>query len=296
MDRYDFLVVGAGYVGQRLAQALAADGTVGAVVSRTDSARDLVAVGIDARARNLDDPSCAPLPPARCVLYLVPPPDDGRTDARLRRALDRLSAPVRLVYLSTTAVYGSTGGERVDEDTPPAPHADRGHRRLDAERQVAADARRRGYAATVVRVPGIYGPGRLSLDRLRRGDPVLTEADAGLTNRIHVDDLVEAMRLAASHPAAAGRLYNVTDGAPCSTSEHLRRVAALAGLPTPPTVSRAEAAGRIPAGFLAYLDESRRVDGARICRELGFVARYANPVDGIRASLAETGTGRAARS
>ena len=124
---------------------------------------------------------------------------------------------------------------------------------------------------------------------------MLADDEAGLTNRIHVTDLVTALVLVAQHPDAARRIYNVTDGAPSSTSAHFRRIAQIAGLPPPPIVSRREAVGRISSAFLSYLDESRRLDGSRLVNELGFQLRYADPDEGIRASLPDQ-TGRATKS
>jgi nucleoside-diphosphate-sugar epimerase len=133
-------------------------------------------------------------------------------------------------------------------------------------------------------VPGIYGPGRLPIERLRRGEPVLDAADAGAGNRIHVDDLVAACRLVMAAPHAAG-IYNVGDGNHASTSEYFTRVADLAGLPVPPGIPLAEAHNQISAQMLSFLTESRRVAIDRIRRELGFSPRYADLDAGIRASL-----------
>ena len=289
------VIAGAGYVGRSLAQRLKTHGRVTAVVSRATSAARLAEEGIPACVYDLDGDDTPRIERADCVIYLVPPPASGATDPRIARWLRTTPTPRRLVYLSTTAVYGDTGGRSVDEEAPATPTSARGQRRLDAEQQVQSAAQQHGFEWTILRVPGIYGPGRLPLERLQRGEPVLAAADAGLTNRIHVEDLVTALDLAATHPAAAQRVYNVTDGAPCSTSEHFRRVALLAGLPAPPTVRRQDAEGVLSAAFLSYLDESRALDGRRIERELGFRARYANPLDGIRASLPAQ-TGRAERS
>ena len=292
----NYLIAGAGYVGRRLALQLQASGTVGTVVASQASGAARRAEGLAVAVWDLDTPDSPP-PPLRAerLLYLIPPPTRGTEDPRLARWLAQMPAPRRCVYLSTTAVYGDTGGAMVDEDAPTQPRSERGQRRVAAEQQVRAYAQHHNIEWTILRVPGIYGPDRLPLDRLARGEPVLTAADAGLTNRIHVDDLVSALTLLATHPRAAGRIYNVTDGAPSSTSEHFMRVAAIAGLPPPATVPRAEAAGRITPAFLAYLDESRRLDGTRLTRELGFRPRYADPNEGIRASLAAQ-TGRADKS
>lgn len=293
MEQVKQLIVGAGYVGQRLAKRLQATASVHAVVASLASAESLRAQRIAATAWNLDLPERADVPPRPQILtYLVAPPLQGTQDPRLLRCLDAVQPLERLVYLSTTAVYGDVGGAVVDEETPPAPSSGRGIRRLAAEQAVRAFAESLGIAWVILRVPGIYGPGRLPLDRLARGEPLLAPADAGMTNRIHVDDLVTALHLVAEHPQAAGRIYNVSDGAPCSTSEHFQRVAQIAGLPPPPVVTRAEAEGRISPAFLAYLDESRRLDTSRIRTELGFVPHYADPAEGIRASLPRQ-TGRA---
>jgi nucleoside-diphosphate-sugar epimerase len=293
MERVNQLIVGAGYVGQRLARHLQTAARVHAVVGRVASAESLRAQGIPATAWNLDLPDRVEVPQSPQILtYLVAPPLQGTHDPRLLRCLDAVQPLERLVYLSTTAVYGDVGGAVVDEATPPMPSSERGLRRLAAEHAVRAFAESHGIAWVILRVPGIYGPGRLPLDRLARGEPVLAPADAGMTNRIHVDDLVTALQLVADHPQAAGRIYNVSDGAPCSTSEHFQRVARIAGLPPPAVVTRAEAEGRISPAFLAYLDESRRLDSSRIRTELGFQPRYADPTEGIRASL-PVQTGRA---
>jgi nucleoside-diphosphate-sugar epimerase len=295
MDSVNFLIVGAGYVGRALGLQLQRLGSVVGVVSRESSARTLQDAGLTARVCDLDAVDAPCSHPADRVIYLVPPPASGSTDPRLAQWLARMARPRRFVYLSTTAVYGTTGGGTVDEASPTAPSSARGQRRLDAETQVRRAADAQGFEWTILRVPGIYGPERLPLERLRRGEPVLADEDAGLTNRIHVEDLVTALRLTATHPAAAGRIYNVSDGAPCSTSAHFRRVARWAGLPEPPTVRRQAAEGLLSPAFLAYLDESRALDSRRIERELGFRARYANPDEGIRASLSAQ-TGRADRS
>jgi nucleoside-diphosphate-sugar epimerase len=295
METQNVVIVGAGYVGRELALRLKTHCRVTAVVSREASAAALAEEGLPACVYDLDSGDTPLTARADGVIYLVPPPAHGTTDPRLARWLRTSPPPRRFVYLSTTAVYGDTGGRSVDEDAPTAPGSARGQRRLDAEQQVQSAAQHHGFEWTIVRVPGIYGPGRLPLERLQKGEPVLAAVEAGLTNRIHVEDLVTALVLAVTHPAAARRVYNVTDGAPCSTSEHFRRVALMAGLPEPPTVRRQDADGVLSAAFLAYLDESRALDGRRIERELGFRPRYANPLDGIRASLPAQ-TGRADRS
>lgn len=283
-----FLVVGCGYVGTRLATRLLAEAPVVALTRSAASAAALVAGGLDAAAWDLDGAAPAPalLAKAATVFYLTPPPSTGSADPRLAQFLAGLpTPPVRLVYLSTTGVYGDAGGEVVDEDSPLHPTTDRAQRRADAEARVRAYATERGVPVTILRVPGIYGPGRLPLERLRRGEPVIRHAEAGYSNRIHVDDLVEALLLCATVPIAMGRTYNVTDGNSATMTEYFERVAALAGLPAPMLITRAEAEARLSPGLMSFLAESRRIDSSRIRRELGFSPRFADLRLGILSCL-----------
>jgi nucleoside-diphosphate-sugar epimerase len=284
----DFVIVGCGYVGQRLARAL--PGAVRALTGSSASAARLRASGIDAQACDLDAlQAAAPLPVAtadRILIYLAPPPGDGPTDSRLRRMLGALDGkPSRIVYMSTTGVYGDAAGASVDESRPPRPTSDRARARLDAETALRDFCGEQGVEWVVLRVPGIYGPGRLPLERIRRGDPVITEEQAGPGNRIHVDDLVSVCVAAATLPAAANRLYNAGDGNHASSTAYFRLVARLAGLPEPPAVSRDEAARRLSPATWSFLAESRRVDTTRMRQELRVPLRYVDLEEGIRASL-----------
>ncbi|MBI1752691.1 MAG: NAD-dependent epimerase/dehydratase family protein [Acidobacteria bacterium] len=286
------LIVGCGYVGTRLARRLRGEGPLLGLVRRRAAADALLGQGIPALAADLEYEAAAVslgLPTTlRAVAYLVPPSGPGAEDRCLARFLEAIedAAPGVFLYVSTTGVYGDTGGAAVDEESPVAPREDRSRQRLDAEQQIAHWCEVRDLRAVTVRVPAIYGPHRLPLDRLRRGEPVLREEDSGPGNRIHVDDLVEACAAALERPVAGP--FNLTDGTPESMTAFNRRVAALAGLPWPPEVTWTEAEGLISPGLLAFLRESRLV-ATRRREELGWSPRYVNPDDGIRASLAEMG-------
>ncbi len=282
-----FTLIGCGYTGQRIALRLS--GQVQAFTGSQASARALHALGIEAQAWDLDRDAPAARRPCvanAAVLYLAPPPPDGETDTRLRACLAALDGqPARFLYLSTTGVYGDAGGATVTEDTPPKPSTRRARARVDAERTLRDWCDRRGVDWSILRVPGIYGPGRLPLERLRRGDPVLREDEAGPGNRIHVDDLATVCIAAATSPRAARRIYNVGDGGHASSTAYFNAVARIAGLLPPPVVSREEARRRLPPATWSFLAESRRVDTTRMQRELGVSLRYAELETGIRASL-----------
>jgi nucleoside-diphosphate-sugar epimerase len=280
------VIIGCGYTGERLARRLG--GQPLAFTGSDAGARRLRAAGVEARVWNLDQPALAPVDVTGAVVYyLAPPPDAGAGDPRLARCLEALRGrPRKFVYVSTTAVYGDAGGGTVTEDTPPAPTTERGARRLAAEQAVQAWCARLGAPWVILRVPGIYGPGRLPLDRIRRGDPSIAEAEAGPGNRIHVDDLVSVLRAAGDSLLAVNRIYNVGDGEHASSTVYFRTVARLAGLPEPPELPREQVRTQVSPAMWSFLADSRRVDTTRMREELRVALRYPDVESGVRASLA----------
>ena len=127
---------------------------------------------------DLDRPqTLAALQGADAVLHCAPPPVTGTVDTRTAHLLDALAKgrilPARIVYVSTSGVYGDCGGARVDESRAVRPQTDRARRRVDAERQLALWCSERGVGLVILRAPGIYAADRLPLERLRVGTPVL---------------------------------------------------------------------------------------------------------------------------
>jgi len=288
---HDKVILGCGYLGQRLArQYLARGESVTGVVRSAGSANALQAEGIATLQMDLDQPLERLPPLAGCELfYFIPPPPQGVLDLRVQRLLAALEddrPPRRILYLSTTGVYGDCAGEWVDETRPVAPVAERAQRRWDGEQRFRTWCREHGCELVVLRVAGIYGPGKLPLARLRRGEPMVPEAEAPYTNRIHVDDLVQVC-MAAMQRGGDGEIYNVSDGTPGNMTDYFNRVADWAGLPRPPLVPLAESADALSAGMRSYLQESRRLDSSKMRRELGVVLRYPDLASGLE-GCAET--------
>lgn len=285
------VIIGCGYVGERLARSLAGHGAqVLGVTRNSEQVAALTGSGIAARAGDLDEPdSLAQLPLAGSLIYyLAPPPASGRSDPRLAaflEQLDRDGPPAAVVLISTTGVYGDCGGQWVDETRPPAPRADRALRRWDAEQRLTAWAEARKVRAVILRVPGIYGPGRLPRARLARGEPVLDEAFSPWSNRVHVDDLVHAC-IAAGERTDAHGVYNVADGNPTTMTDYFNQAADALGLARPPQIDPRSAASALSAGMRSYLAESKRIDIRRLREELGVEPRYRDLAAGLAASLA----------
>ncbi|HJY79189.1 MAG TPA: NAD-dependent epimerase/dehydratase family protein [Burkholderiales bacterium] len=227
-------------------------------------------------------PSAAP---AQALLHCAPPPDHGAADTRTANLLAALEKgrilPARMVYVSTSGVYGDCAGARVDESRAPAPQTERARRRLHAERQLAEWAGSRGSALVVLRVPGIYAADRLPLERLRARTPVLRSEDDVYTSHIHAEDLAAIICRALDDDAPEG-VYNAADDTEMKMGDWFDLVADLHALPRPPRVSRELARDAIPPALYSFMGESRRLDNTRLKSVLGMRLRYPTVHEGLR--------------
>jgi nucleoside-diphosphate-sugar epimerase len=282
------LIVGCGDVGERVLRQLGGRWRVTALTSSADRRPALRALGVRPLLGDLDRPATlgrlGALAPR--VLHLAPPPGQGDDDPRtaaLLHALARGGCCERLVYGSTTGVYGDAGGARFDETRALAPATDRARRRVAAEARLRCYGRASGARVTLLRIPGIYAldrPGGDPRERVARGAPVLAAADDVYTNHIHADDLARAC-LAALHRGRPQRAVHVCDDSERMMGELYALVAQLAGLPPPPRLSRAEAAERLSPVALSFWSESRRLSNRRLKRELRVALRYPDVSDAL---------------
>jgi len=234
---------------------------------------------------DLDRPDSLSLPPAQALLHCAPPPDQGAADTRTANLLAALEKgrilPARIVYVSTSGVYGDCGSARVDESRALAPQTDRARRRLHAERQLAAWAGTRGIALVVLRVPGIYAADRLPLERLRARTPVLRSEDDVYTSHIHADDLAAIVCRALDDDAPEG-VYNAADDTEMKMGDWFDLVADVHALPRPPRIPRELARDTIPPALYSFMGESRRLDNTRLKGVLGMRLRYPTVQQGLR--------------
>ncbi|MGS0897603.1 NAD-dependent epimerase/dehydratase family protein [Burkholderia stagnalis] len=228
---------------------------------------------IAALVRPTRRPSARPAPATGRLRVARAVARQGGAPVRAARIVpDGLRAP-RLVYASTTGVYGDCGGARIDETQPPRPANPRAFRRVSAERQLRAATVRGVLSARIVRIPGIYAANRLPLARLERGTPALAPADDVYTNHIHADDLAAILRRAAERGRPA-RAVHASDDSELRMGEYFDRVARAFGLPPPPRVSRADAERLLEPTLLSFMRESRRLSNARLKAELCVRLRY----------------------
>ena len=273
------IVAGTGYTGARILAAL------------TDS------IGINRQSlpdietqeffvRDLDEESIAPIVvnESCTMIYSIPPAVEAANATRLEKLLGAISPTLqRVVYLSTTGVYGDQQGKRTDETTELSPANERAKRRLADEQRLLEYGNKNNCDIVILRVPGIYGPDRLGVDRINASTVFIQESDAHPGNRIHVEDLVRCCTTAAKPTTPAG-IYNVGDGDHRSSIAFATTVARLAGLTPPTTVSRETANETFSELRLSFLREARTLDTTKMRKYL-CEPHYTNPEDGIRESL-----------
>ena len=286
--RQRVLIVGCGDVGLRVAKALPTTVRVLALTTSGERVPELRRMGITPLLGNLDQPATlrrlAGL--GTRVLHLAPPQAEGWTDTRTRhltQALRRRSAPLALVYGSTSGVYGDCRAAWATETRPVNAHTPRAIRRVDAEGSVRFLGRGSATRTSILRIPGIYAPDRVGgtpRERLLKGVPVLQAQDDVYTNHIHADDLARAC-MAALWRGRPQRVVNVNDDSDLKMGDYFDLAADLYGLPRPTRVPRATAQGELPLLLLSFMGESRRMDNTRLKRELCLRLRYPTVETGL---------------
>lgn len=283
------LIVGCGDVGLRVLKLLRGRWRVLALSSSPDRLPALRNAGAVPLLGNLDDARTlgrlAGL--ADAVLHLAPPPGQGAEDPRtahLLQALALRSLPWRVVYGSTTGVYGDCSGARFDESRAVAPATDRARRRVDAEARLRWAGRALDLRVSVLRIPGIYAKDREGgdpRDRVRRGAAVLVPQHDVYTNHIHADDLARAC-VAALWRGAPQRVYHVCDDSEATMGAHYDAVADACGLARPPRITRETASSTLSPMQLSFMGESRRLVNHRMKTELRVHLRYPTVLDALR--------------
>jgi nucleoside-diphosphate-sugar epimerase len=280
------LVLGGGYSGRRFAQALQARGCAVTLTSRGEPGNTCDGchwLRFDADAGVV--PSTSDLAGIEAVLVTIPPDAQGRDPVlqHLGASLEVL-APRWVGYLSTTGVYGDSGGAWVDETSPTAPHLPRSQARLQCEQRWLGS----GLPVMSFRLPAIYGPGRCPFQQLQQGTARLVHKPGQVFCRIHVDDIVGALLHGLSlPPAQRPPLLNVSDDCPCPSSETLGYAAHLLGCKLPPLQRYEAIAGAMSPMALSFWADNRRVSNRLLCRQLGYRLSYPSYREGFAAALAE---------
>ena len=276
---------GLGYTALALARQLTAEGwRIAGTTRTTDKYARLADEGFDiygfARERPLEDPAAALAGTTHVLSSIVPDEVGDPVLAHHLADLRRYAALEWIGYLSTTGVYGDRDGAWVDEADAVAPTMPRTRRRVAAEGHWLAS----GLPAQMFRLAGIYGPGpgRNALDAVRAGTARRIVKPGQVFGRVHVDDIVQVLRASMARPNP-GAVYNVADDDPAPPQDVIAFACGLLGVAPPPAVPYEEA--ELSPMARSFYADNRRVDNARIKRELGVKLKYPTYREGLRAIL-----------
>eukprot|EP00514_Thraustochytrium_sp_LLF1b_P000889 CAMPEP_0184520120 /NCGR_PEP_ID=MMETSP0198_2-20121128/6995_1 /TAXON_ID=1112570 /ORGANISM="Thraustochytrium sp., Strain LLF1b" /LENGTH=740 /DNA_ID=CAMNT_0026910691 /DNA_START=63 /DNA_END=2285 /DNA_ORIENTATION=+ len=300
-------IFGLGFVGTRLANALVEEGwrVAGSMRHEDDAQQEDFSEfqfnKLDERVQVYQiplDPNSASeevvlkmLDGFECMLFTAPVnrksgQDPFLEDSCIRPALIELAEQGKVDwagYLSTTSVYGNQDGAWVDENTPLMPSLRRGEMRLKVEQSFLFET---GLPMHIFRLPGIYGPGRGPISRIRLGQARCIVKEGQVFSRIHVDDIVGVLKMSLAKPNP-GRAYNVTDDEPTMNHEVTEYACELMGVPKPPREDYLQVKASMSKMSLSFFSECKRVSNKRIKEELGYELLHPTYREGLRAQLAE---------
>jgi len=269
------LIFGLGYSGRAVANAARDFNIVATTRSSPRDNKGFALIPFDAAE--------SAIAAATHILMTAAPTSDG--DPVLPRYASSIATAPHLRwigYLSSTAVYGDRDGGWVDEDTPPAPTQPRGQRRLDAE--TAWSALSGQFAVDIIRLAGIYGPGRSAFDDLRAGTARRMIKPGHQFGRIHRDDIGRAVAVAMRQNRPPGpRVLNLTDDVPSESALVVAEAARLMGVPPPPAIAFADAVPAMSPMALSFWAENRKVRGEKTQQALGSRWLYPSFREGLAA-------------
>ena len=282
------LIVGCGYLGRRIGAILLKRGEAVYATTRTaERGRELKPLGIIPLIADVLKPDSFPtFPTIDRVFYCVGYDRSAGVSFRvlyrdglqnMLKALKNLTP--RIVYASSTGVYGQDKGEWVDEESPTEPTTESGKACLDAERTLAETCLDSGIEYAVIRYSGLYGPGRMiRRSALERGEPIAGDPGKFL-NLIHIQDAAIAA-IAVLDAGTSGRTYLASDDQPVPRRSYYQMAAALLQAPSPSFVDP-------QLGNAIREEPNKRILNRRIKEELGFKPTYPSIVEGLPASLVE---------
>jgi nucleoside-diphosphate-sugar epimerase len=260
---------------------------IAGTVRTSDKARRLSAEGLGGHRTEAfvfeDRHALTPaLESASLVLVSIPPHVTG--DSALARYADNLRRAAQLeaiVYLSTIGVYGDHAGAWVDETTPCHPLSPRSQERLQAEREWQAFGETYEKPVAILRLPGIYGPGRNALLNLFRGEAKRIVKPEQVFNRVHVHDIAQAIE--AAYVRRANGIFNISDDEPAPAQDVVTFAAHLLDVAPPPEIDFDGIKDTMSPMAKSFYAESKRVRNARMKEELGVTLAYPTYREGLRA-------------
>jgi nucleoside-diphosphate-sugar epimerase len=282
---------GLGYSAGRLAHLLKAEGwDVGGTCQSPERQAELAASGFEAVIFGPESPLADAQEALSGITHLlssVPPDENGDPVLACHGGvLEAMKGVSWVGYLSSTGVYGDTGGKTVTEESALNPSSDRSRHRAEAEAAWLALASDHGLPVHIFRLAGIYGPGRSALDQVRAGRVRRIDKPGHMFSRIHVDDITQVLKASMNKPNP-GTVYNVCDNEPAAAADVTAYACELLGLVPPPLQPFAEVEKEMSEMALSFWRDNRRLDNQRIKDDLGVSLRHPDYQAGLRAIFEE---------
>ena len=284
-ERRKIVLAGSGYLGACIA-GLASNYTYKSILEysrteKTSSNIEHIRKDFDEETYHLDE-----ITESSSIIYMAPPRQDSNGDNRLQNFLSKLSDRkiCKITYISTSGVYGDHNDRVVNEASELNPITARAKRRVSAEKMIREYSSTTSNNYIILRVPGIYGPDRLPINRIRNEEPVVLEEESKKTNLIHVEDLAR-ISWECLNSDIKNEIFNVSDGCPITVTRFYREICSVTNLKMPPQISMIEAQRRFSDKRLSFLKESRVLDISKMERYFPNMIKYKNVRKGIKASL-----------
>ncbi len=220
------------------------------------------------------------------IIYMAPPNKDKDKDPRLENFLNntKRSNIEKIIYISTSGVYGDCGGSYVTENAELKPMTSRAKKRVIAEKMIIKYSTVNNTSYVILRVPGIYGLGRLPLNKIRAREPLIIKDECKITNLINVEDLARVVwRVIKDN--IKNEIINVSDGTPITSTEYYLKIYDELEIAYPPFIKLKEAAKYYSRERLSFMSESRILDVTKMKRLFSDCIKYSDISDGIKCSL-----------
>ena len=288
MKKDKIVLAGSGYVGDYLINMLIMKDDYQEIIelARTNKKRGKNVVRL---ARDFDKSTIN----LKCVeygriIYMAPPNNDGLKDTRISNFIKNIKSYhiEKIVYISTSGVYGNCHGALVDERQKVNPLTDRAKRRMDAENQLTKYCETEKINLVILRTPGIYGKERLPIKRIVDEEPVIRKEESRVTNLIHVEDLARVVLSATDNDKLSMiEIINVSDGNIITSTQFYETVCKVMGVKVSNYISYEEAKDIFTKKRLSFLSESRRLNTDKMFRLMPGCIKYRNLEEGIIASM-----------
>ena len=284
-NQLSIILAGSGYLGKSIID-LANNYTYESIIEYSRTLKDSSDAEYVCKDFDEDDYHLNEIKSNSSIIYMAPPRQDESGDARLKKFLGKLNDRkiYKITYISTSGVYGDHNNKLVDETTIPTPITDRAKRRLAAEKMIQEYSLLTSNDYIILRVPGIYGPRRLPIERIKNKESVLKEEESKKTNLIHVEDLAR-ISWNCLNSSIRNEIFNVSDGYPITVTKFYREICDILKLKMPPQISMKEALKCFSDKRLSFLKESRILDITKMEKHFPNLLKYKSIKKGIKASL-----------